>query len=206
MKLYVDGNLVGSNGVTTNQAYNGYWHVGGDSGWGSVQDYQGAVDEVAIYPYALSAAQVLNDYQIGTGTSTTPPPPASPGAPTVSSSSSTTADVSWGTVAGATSYKVLRSVSGANSFVTVGTGVTTTAFHDSGLTPGGSYDYEVIASNAGGDSAPSGITTITTVPGQPGTLSASANGTSEIDLSWGPATGATSYDVQRSPSGANTFT
>ncbi|HTW19116.1 MAG TPA: LamG-like jellyroll fold domain-containing protein [Mycobacteriales bacterium] len=206
MKLYVDGNLVASNGVTTNQSYNGYWHVGGDSGWGSVQDYQGSVDEVAIYPYALSAAQVLNDYQIGTGQSTTPTPPPAPGAPTVSSSSPTTAHVAWSTVAGASSYKVLRSVSGANNFAYVATGVTGTSFDDSGLTPGGSYDYEVVASNAGGDSPPSGLTTITTVPAQPGTLTASTNGTSEIDLSWGAATGATSYDVWRSPSGANTFT
>jgi fibronectin type 3 domain-containing protein len=42
-------------------------------------------------------------------------------------------------------------------------------------------------------------------PGAPGTLTATANGTSEIDLSWGASNGATSYDVQRGSHGAGTF-
>jgi fibronectin type 3 domain-containing protein len=205
MDLYVDGSLVASGPVTTNQSYNGYWHVGGDTGWGSVSDFTGSIDEVAVYPYALSASQVLGDYDIGTGQSTTPAPPAAPAAPVVTSTSTTTADISWASVPGATSYEVQRSASGANSFSSVGTDLLGTSLHDSGLTPGGSYDYRVIASNSGGNSAPSAVTSITTAPGQPGTLTATVSGTGEIDLSWGAATGATSYDVQRGPGGSGTF-
>jgi fibronectin type 3 domain-containing protein len=134
------------------------------------------------------------------------PPPSAPAKPTVTSSSATTADVNWPLVAGATLYQVQRSVSGANSFVTVGTNVMGNAFHDTGLTPGGKYDYQVIATNAGGNSGPSPLTTVQTVPGQPGTLAASPNGSGEIDLSWSAAVGATSYDVQRGPGGSGTFT
>jgi large repetitive protein len=206
MKLYVDGNLVGSNDVTTSQSYTGYWHVGGDSGWSDDgNDFTGSIDEVAIYPYALSAAQVENDDQIGTGQSTTPTAPPAPSTPTVTSSSSTSADISWSAVAGASSYQVQRSVSGAGNFSVIGANVTGTTMHDSGLTPGASYDYQVIATNAGGNSAPSPIATVTTVPGQPGLLSTTSKSASEIDLTWTAAPGATSYDVQRGPGGSGTF-
>ena len=54
MTLYVDDNLVGSNGVTTNQGYGGYWRVGGDNlnAWPdqpSSAYFNGTIDEVAIY-------------------------------------------------------------------------------------------------------------------------------------------------------------
>jgi large repetitive protein len=63
MVLYVDGSPVGTNPTTTNQSYNGYWKIGGDNinGWPgqpSSSSFAGSVDEVAIYPTALSAADV----------------------------------------------------------------------------------------------------------------------------------------------------
>jgi hypothetical protein len=63
--------LVGSNTTTTNQSYNGYWRVGGDNlnGWPSQpsSDYfAGSVDEAAVYPTALSAAQVAAHYAAAT--------------------------------------------------------------------------------------------------------------------------------------------
>jgi PKD repeat protein len=67
MDLYVDGKLVGSRTDTTSaQSYSGYWRIGGDSPWGNTAAYfDGRIDEVAIYPAALSADQVLNHYTIG---------------------------------------------------------------------------------------------------------------------------------------------
>ncbi len=185
MKLFVDGAQVASNGVTTNQSYDGYWHVGGDTSWGNGNDFNGSVDEVAVYSYALSSSQVLNDYQVGSGTSSGPTPPAAPATPTVTSSSSTTADVSWAAVAGATKYQVQRAVHGSGTFSTVGSNVTALTFHDSGLTPGQSYDYQVIATNAGGNSSPSPTASVTTVPGQPGVLTATAVSPTEVDLRLG---------------------
>jgi concanavalin A-like lectin/glucanase superfamily protein len=80
MKLYVDSQLVASNSsVTTAQAYSGYWRVGGDnlSGgwnldpWGSVSQgttqpysyyFNGSIADVAVYPTALSSAQIGAHY------------------------------------------------------------------------------------------------------------------------------------------------
>ncbi len=68
MALYVDGVRVASNRwVTTNQTFDGYWHVGGDNvnGWPnqpSSEFFAGSIDEVAVYPAALSAQQVLTHY------------------------------------------------------------------------------------------------------------------------------------------------
>ncbi|GAB2484566.1 hypothetical protein GCM10027030_18510 [Luteococcus sediminum] len=64
MKLYVDGKLVGSNlNHTTGQAMRGYWRVGGDTVTGlpsqpSSRWFQGQIDEVAVYPTALSEEQL----------------------------------------------------------------------------------------------------------------------------------------------------
>ncbi len=64
MMLYVDGKLVASNATTTTaQQFSGYWRVGGDtlSGWTSAPTsnfFNGSIDEVAIYPTALTAAQI----------------------------------------------------------------------------------------------------------------------------------------------------
>ncbi len=61
MALYVDGKRVGSRtDTTTGQAYTGYWRVGGDNlgGWPNQPTsnyFAGTIDEVAIYPTALTA-------------------------------------------------------------------------------------------------------------------------------------------------------
>ncbi len=68
MKLYVDGLLEGTDESTTGgQGFSGYWRVGGDNlgGWpstGSSQNFAGTIDDVSIYPTALSDAQVRNHY------------------------------------------------------------------------------------------------------------------------------------------------
>ncbi len=67
MRMYVDGELVGSNGVSANQGYNGFWRVGGDNlgAWPSrpsTDYFAGTIDEVAIYDFALSAEQVSAHY------------------------------------------------------------------------------------------------------------------------------------------------
>ncbi len=68
VKLYVDGLLEGSDEATTSaQGYNGYWRVGGDNfgGWpstGSSQNVAGTIDDVSVYPTALTSAQVRNHY------------------------------------------------------------------------------------------------------------------------------------------------
>ncbi len=68
MKLYVDGALVGTNAQAGAQSYTGYWRVGGDTSWDGVPPwFSGSIDEVAIYPIALTQAQVTQHYTLGSG-------------------------------------------------------------------------------------------------------------------------------------------
>jgi trimeric autotransporter adhesin len=63
MALYVDGRLIGTNtGTTVGQQYSGYWRVGGDSTWSGAQYLNGSIDDVAVYPTALTLAQVRKQY------------------------------------------------------------------------------------------------------------------------------------------------
>jgi chitodextrinase len=84
--------------------------------------------------------------------------------------------------------------------------VTTTAgaitFGDTGLSPSTEYCYQVIATNAGGDSPASASDCLTTAPGAPAapTGLAAVAGTSpstDINLSWTASAGATDYKVDR---------
>ena len=66
IKLYVDGQLAGTNPEAGAQDYSGYWRIGGDTTWGSSSPYfTGYLDEVAIYGSALTPAQVEQHYEIG---------------------------------------------------------------------------------------------------------------------------------------------
>ncbi|MGD0374764.1 MAG: LamG domain-containing protein [Streptosporangiaceae bacterium] len=81
MALYVDGQLAGTNTSSSAQAYSGYWRVGGDNlsswnldPWGSDSQgttqphsyyFNGTIADVAVYPTALSAAQVAAHYAAG---------------------------------------------------------------------------------------------------------------------------------------------
>ncbi|UQX03075.1 LamG-like jellyroll fold domain-containing protein [Streptomyces sp. RerS4] len=69
MALYVDGQNKGSNSITNHAPYAGYWHVGGDnlSGWPSRPTsnfFAGQLDETAVYPSALTQAQVKSHFDL----------------------------------------------------------------------------------------------------------------------------------------------
>lgn len=72
MQLYVDGvRVAGRTDTTTGQSFDGYWRIGGDNltSWPSRPSsryFQGAIDEVAIYPAALSAEAVKTHYDAAT--------------------------------------------------------------------------------------------------------------------------------------------
>ncbi|WP_235529248.1 PKD domain-containing protein [Phycicoccus sp. Root101] len=68
MKLYVDGQLIGTNGQTDAQDYAGYWRVGGDNHWGCCSPFLDAtIDEVAVYSSVLSPSTVAAHFQAGGG-------------------------------------------------------------------------------------------------------------------------------------------
>jgi hypothetical protein len=78
MALYVDGQLIGTTTTSSAQGYSGYWRVGGDNlnawnldPWGSNSQgttepnsyyFNGTIADVAVYPTALTAAQVAAHY------------------------------------------------------------------------------------------------------------------------------------------------
>ena len=73
-QLYVDGQLVDSSSNASAEDYTGYWRVGGDNGWDGDTYWRGSVDEVAVYPAALTSDQVAAHHLLGAqGTTNTPP-------------------------------------------------------------------------------------------------------------------------------------
>ena len=84
MELFLDGKRVGRRTDTTSaQPYSGVWRIGGDNlnGWPnqpSSNKFAGSIDEVAVYPTALSLAQVQAHFtasgrQVQTGVRPTDP-------------------------------------------------------------------------------------------------------------------------------------
>ncbi|WP_420120741.1 PKD domain-containing protein [Nakamurella sp.] len=82
MKLYIDGKLVGQRADTTwGQGFTGYWRVGGDNigGWPNQPAsnyFNGAIDEVAIYPTVLSRSTIDAQWVASGRSSTIPAAPA----------------------------------------------------------------------------------------------------------------------------------
>ncbi|MFD9336737.1 LamG-like jellyroll fold domain-containing protein [Streptomyces sp. NPDC060028] len=69
MALYVDGQSKGTLNVTNSTSYAGYWHVGGDNlgSWPTRPTsnfFAGQIDETAVYPTALSQAQIKNHFDL----------------------------------------------------------------------------------------------------------------------------------------------
>lgn len=64
MKLWIDTQLVGSNSMAAAENYRGYWRIGADRTWGSTTSnyFAGTLDEVAVYPTALSEQRVRDHY------------------------------------------------------------------------------------------------------------------------------------------------
>jgi fibronectin type 3 domain-containing protein len=150
------------------------------------------------------------DREIWPPTPTIPPatdihPPSSPDALIAISVSSTQIDLAWTEVATETGYRIERSMDGETEWTTLGnTGQDVTTYSDVGLTPGTNYFYRVIASNAGGDSPTSGVTSATTAtdpPSPPDGLTATSVSSTQIDLAWTDVATETGYRIERSLDG-----
>jgi fibronectin type 3 domain-containing protein len=145
-----------------------------------------------------------------TSATTATDPPSPPDAPSAASVSQTQVDLSWSDVATETGYRLERSLDGETEWTTIGTtGQDVTDYSDVGLTPGTNYFYRVIASNEGGDSPASGVTSATTTtdpPSPPDDLTASSVSSDQIDLSWSDVASETSYRIERSLDGETEWT
>ncbi|WP_198411682.1 MULTISPECIES: LamG-like jellyroll fold domain-containing protein [Cryobacterium] len=219
MRLFLDGSEIGSNPTTVNEGFDGYWRAGGGNlnSWPAQPAspyFSGTLDEVAVYPSALSPAVVAAHYELGTNTVPDTTAPSAPGdlRSTVSGGSVTLAWTPSTDNVGVTGYSVHRGsasgfVSGASNKIA---DVTDATFVDSGLADG-TYYYVVVAYDARGNASPASTTVSATIatpdavaPSVPTDLTTSVSGSS-VSLAWTASTdnvAVTGYTVHRGSSAA----
>ncbi len=195
MKLYVDGNLVAQGTTTTAETGDGFWRIGGGNlgGWPDQPSnlyFAGKIDEVAVYPAALSATRVAEHRAIGINDTTAP---SIPGALAQVGS---TSQLTWGASTdanGVAGYRVYRGASAdfTPSASTLVGDVTTATWTDPDAAPSTRY-YRVTAYDAAGnESAASAALAVTisdtTAPSTPAALVTSVAGT-DVSLTWNAST------------------
>ncbi|MGV8858333.1 PKD domain-containing protein [Rhodoglobus sp.] len=75
-EFFVDGVRIGVEpSVIWGQNYWGYWRIGGDRSWSGSDYFNGAIDEVAVYPKPLTATQVQNHFLLSGRSLSGPPAP-----------------------------------------------------------------------------------------------------------------------------------
>ena len=164
--------------------------------------------------YGLSAV-----FQVAAAVVTTVP--GVPTGLTATASGTTAINLSWtapGSTGGSaiTGYKIEVSSDGGSSWsdLVANTSNTTTTYAHTGLAAGDTRHYRVSAINANGAGTASNVdsaTTGTTVPGAPTGLTATASGSTAINLSWtapGSTGGSaiTGYKIEVSPNGTSGWT
>jgi fibronectin type 3 domain-containing protein len=110
-----------------------------------------------------------------------------------------TITLNWSAVTGASSYSVKRATTSVGPYTPVATGVAGTTYTDTTVAGGTTYFYVVTASSACGaesTNSPQASATPPTPPPAPANLTATP-GDHVVGLTWGAATGATSYTVLR---------
>lgn len=166
MFLYIDGSQAASDATTTTaQNYTGYWRIGYDNlaNWGTGTPtsyyFNGTIDEVAVYPTALSLARVQVHHCEGSNSGCSVPGAVSA---LTASAGANQATVSWTAPSsgGPVDRYVITALSGGtasrNTTATASTSVTLT-----GLAGSTAYKFSVYAANAGGNG--STVTTASTV-------------------------------------------
>jgi hypothetical protein len=140
-------------------------------GWLSVANVQetqttykdGGLDADTTYFYRVSAMTDDGAAPPSDVVSATTPIAVPPATDVTAVATLDTITLSWTDVTDETGYRVERSldgVSGWNEIATTGQGVTT--YVNGTLSPGTTYYYRVVATNAGGDSTPSNVAFATT--------------------------------------------
>lgn len=152
------------------------------------------VQNLTTYYYAVSAFNGQSGAESNNSTTVSATPAVLPApASLLALAGNAQVALTWGAVAGASSYRVVRN----GTTLSVGA---VTSYTDSPLVNWTAYSYYVYASPAaGGEGAHSNIASATPVgpPAPPSSVSATTSGT-QVSLSWVASPGATSYDVLRS--------
>ena len=209
LRLYVNGVQVASKAQTGSLAASASpLTIGGDPIDG--QFFKGRIDEVRVYRAALSQAEIQADMAAPLGGPPDTTVPSQVLGLAASAVSSGRVDLSWSAASdnvGVTGYEIERCQgAGCSNFAAVTT-VSTLGWSDLGRSSGTSYSYRVRARDAAGNTgAYSSVATAVTPaavdnpPSAPTGLSASASGSSGVNLSWTAATddlGVATYEVER---------
>jgi hypothetical protein len=168
LRLYVDGaEVAGDSGITSAQGYTGRWRIGGDTTWGGASSswINADLDELAIYPNQLSAAQVAQHYALAGATVDTTPPSAPTGlGATLDSGNANLAWTAATDAGGVASYRVYRldSASATPGPATLIGTVSGTSYSDTAV-PDGHWWYRVVAVDGAGNVGPASAAADVTV-------------------------------------------
>lgn len=167
----------------------------------------------ATYYYRVRATNAGGDSANSNVESATtlPNPPAAPSTLTGTALSQTSIRLDWiDNSSNETGFKVERSTNGTTYTVVQTTAESEISFIDNGLTANTNYLYRVRATNSGGDSAPSNVVSVMTLPAPPSAptgLNASLQVqpnpyTLQVNLSWVDASNnETGFRIERSADG-----
>jgi fibronectin type 3 domain-containing protein len=155
------------------------------------------------YYYKITAVDNSGESDYSSYTyATTSSSPSAPTGVSAAAQSSGSIRVSWSSVSRASSYKVYRAASPSGPYAEVGS-PSSSPYTDTGLSPDTTYYYLVTAVNSAGESGYTSYTSATTsgnAPSAPTGVSAAAQSSSSIRVSWSSVSGASSYKVYRSTS------
>jgi hypothetical protein len=129
------------------------------------------------------------------------PPPDAPGNPSATAINSTQIQLSWTYASGAAGYRIKR-WDGVSSWPVLVDNLNSgyNSYTDGNLTPGATYWYYICAFNSSGETCITNWVTATlpvSAPSAPGNVTATGISSSQIQLSWSSASGATGYRVMR---------
>ena len=169
--------------------------------------FAGLIDDVRIYPAALTLSQVQTDMMTPVATTSDTQSPSAPTTLAVTAASTTQLSATWNASTdnvGVAGYRIERcSGVSCTTFSQVGTAITT-GYSDTGLAASSSYTYRVraidAANNLSGYSASASATTLTPIPAPSApSAPAPASGVASVSvtaaISWTASTNATQYDV-----------
>jgi|GEM_PF-898205 len=122
--------------------------------------------------------------------------PAAPASAVASVVNTSRIALSWTASANAIGYSVKRSQTSGGPYATIQTGVTGTSFTDASPVPEVNNFYVITALTGTQESGNSNEVFASVPPATPAQPSV-VNKTSEVDLSWGSASGAVTYNVKR---------
>jgi hypothetical protein len=162
------------------------------------------LDPGTTYGYRITACNAVGcsptsgEIQV----TTDPVPPVAPGSLSAAATSSTSVALSWTDLSNnETSFEIERRPGGGTWAAVASAPADATGFQDTGLQPTSDYGYRVRACNAAGCSPWSDEATVTTQavpPAAPTGLSATAAGSSAVNLGWtDEADNETGFQLQR---------